>query len=233
MKGILEPMKHKIIIVYLDNIMIQSLTLVEHVVHVREVLTLLTEHGPKAKCVKCTWACQKVDFCGFDIGKDGTHAQEHKTHAVMDLPQPEHSKDVRGFLGLTSFYRKFIEHHAHIAMPLYAIGTPLKGRGDVGRWRGELRKIKRTPLAWDRERQHALDTFRTALCNAPVLAVPDPNAKYCLHVNGCQDALGAVLSQVQNKAEMVLGYFNSKLHDAEMQFPAYDRELFGIQDAIL
>ena len=133
MNGILEPMKHKIIIVYLDNIMIQSLTLVEHVVHVREVLTLLTEHGLKAKRVKCTWACQKVDFYGFDIGKDGTHAQEHKTHAVMDLPQPEHSKDVRGFLGLTSYYRKFIEHHAHIAMPLYPIGTPLKGRRDIGR----------------------------------------------------------------------------------------------------
>ena len=103
--------------------------LAEHVVHVREVLTLLTEHGLKAKRAKCAWACQKVDFCGFDIDKDGIHAQEHKTCAVMDWPQPENSKDVRGFLGLTSYHRKFIEHYAHIAMPLYAIGTPPKGRG--------------------------------------------------------------------------------------------------------
>jgi hypothetical protein len=118
MNSILQPMKYKFIVVYLDNIMIHSCTLAEHIVHVREVLTLLTEHGLKAKRAKCTCACQKVDFCGFDIDKDGIHAQEHKTCAVMDWPQPENSKDIRGFLGLTSYYRKFIAHYAYIAMPL-------------------------------------------------------------------------------------------------------------------
>jgi len=110
MNGILEPMKRKFILIYLDDIMIHSHTLAEHVVHVREVLTLLTEHGLKAEHAKCAWACLKVDFCGFDIDKDSIHAQEHKTRAVMDWPRPENSKDVKGFLGLTSYYRKFIEH---------------------------------------------------------------------------------------------------------------------------
>ena len=233
MNGILEPMKRKFIVVYLDNIMIHSCTLAEHIVHVREVLTLLTEHGLKAKRAKCAWACQKVDFCGFDIDKDGIHAQEHKTRAVMDWPQPENSKDVRGFLGLTSYYRKFIEHYAHIAMPLYAIGTPPKGKGDVGRRRGEPRRVRHTPFAWDRECQHAFDTLKKALCNAPVLALPDPEAKYCLHVDASQYALGAVLSQVQDKTEKVLGYFSRKLHDAETRYPAYDREPLGIRDAML
>ena len=124
MNDILELIKCEFIVVYLDDIMIHSCTLAEHVVHIREVLTLLTEHGLKAKRAKCTWTCQKVDFCSFDIEKDGIHAQEYKTRAVMDWPQAENSKDVRGFLGLTSYYRKFTEHYAHIAMPLYAIGTP-------------------------------------------------------------------------------------------------------------
>jgi hypothetical protein len=84
MNGMLEPMKRKIIVVYLDDIKIHSRTLAEHVIHVREVLTIRTEHGLKAKHGKCAWACQKVDFCGFDINKDGIHAQEHKTRAVMD-----------------------------------------------------------------------------------------------------------------------------------------------------
>jgi len=144
-------MKCKFIAVYLDHIMIQSHILAEHVVRVREVLTLLTEHGLKAKCAKCSWACHKVNFCGFDIDNDGIHAQEHKTHVVMDWPQPENSKDVRGFLSLTSYYTKFIEHYAHIAMPLYAIDTPPKGTGDIGRRCREPRKVKRTPFAWDRE----------------------------------------------------------------------------------
>jgi transposase InsO family protein len=226
-------MKRKFIVVYLDDIMIHSRTLAEHVLHVREVLNLLAEHGLKAKRAKCAWARQKVDFCGFDIDKDGIHAQEHKTRAVMDWPQPENSKDVRGFLGLTSYYRKFIEHYAHIAMPLYTICTPPKGKGDVGRRRGEPKKVFRTPFAWDKECQHAFDTLKKALCNAPVLALPDPKAKYCLHVDASQYALGAVLSQVQGKAEKVLGYFSRKLHDAETRYPTYDRELLGIQDAVL
>jgi len=213
--------------------MIHSRTLVEHVVHVHEELTLIPEHGLKAKCAKFAWACQKVEFCSFDGDKDSIHAQEHKTRAVMDWPQPENSKDVRGFLGLTSYYRKFIEHYAHIAMPLYAIGTPPKGNGDVGRQRGEPRKGKRTPFACDRECQHAFDTLNKALCNAPVLALLDPKAKYCLHVDASQYALGAVLSQMQNKAEKVLGYFSRKLHDAAIRYPAYNRELLGIKDTIL
>jgi len=202
--------------------MIHSRTLPEHVVHVREVLFLLTEHGLKAKRVKCVWACQKVNLCGLDIDKDGIHAQEHKTRAVIDWPQPENSKDVKGFLGLTSYYRRFIQRYAHIAMPLYAIGTPLNGNGDVGRRRGELRKVKRTRFARDRECEHAFDTLKNALCNVPVLALRDPKAKYCLHVDASQYPLGAVLSQMQDKAERVMGYFSRELHDAETRYPAYD-----------
>jgi len=85
--------------------MIHSYTLAQYVVHVREVLTLPTEHGLKAKHAQCAGACQKVDFCGLDIDNDTIHAQEHKTRAVMDWLQPGNSKDVRGFLGLTSYYR--------------------------------------------------------------------------------------------------------------------------------
>jgi hypothetical protein len=102
-------------------------------VHVHEVLTLLTAHGLKDKRAKYAWAGQKVDFCGSEIDKDRIHAKEHKARAVLDCPQPNNSKDVRGFLVLTSYYSEFIEHYAYIAMPLYAIGTPPKRKWDIGR----------------------------------------------------------------------------------------------------
>ena len=124
---------------YLDDIIFHRYSLAEHVVHVREVLTSLSERGPKAKCGPCAWVYQKVDISGIDIDKDCINAQEHKTNAVMDWPQPENSKDVRGFMGLTSYCRKFFEHYAHIAMRLYAIGNPAIGQGNVGRQRGEPR----------------------------------------------------------------------------------------------
>jgi len=75
--GILEPMKWKLIVMYLDDSMITSCTLADHVVHVREVLTLLTKRGLKAKRANSAWVCQNVDFGGFEIEKDGIHAQEH------------------------------------------------------------------------------------------------------------------------------------------------------------
>jgi len=151
----------------------------------------------------------------------------------MDWPQPENSQDVRGFLGSTSYYGTFFEHYAHIAMPFYAIGTPPKGKGDFGRPRGELRKVKRTQFGWERECQHAFDTLNKALCNPPGLALPDHEAKYCLHVDARQYVFGAVLSQVQDKAEKVQGYFSCNLHNPEMRYPTYDRELLGIRDTII
>jgi len=199
MNGMLEPMKCKFIVVYLVDILIHSDTLAEHIVHVREVRTLLTEHGFNAKCAQCAWSCHNVDCCGLDIDKDSIHAQEHKTRAVMYWPLPENSKDVRGFLVLTCCDRKFIQDYAHIAMPLCAIGTPTKGQGDLVRRRGEPRRVRHTPFAWDRECQHAFDTVKKALCNAPVLAPPDSEAIYCSHGDASQYEVGAVLSQVQNK----------------------------------
>jgi hypothetical protein len=176
---------------------------------------------------------QKLDFCGFDIDKDGINTQEYKTHVVMDWPQPENSKDVRGFLGLTSYYRKFITHYTDNAMPLYTIVTPPKRKWNVGRPCGDTRKIKRTPFTWDRECKHAFDTLKKVLYNAPVFALPDPKAKCCLHVNANQYTLGRFLFQMKDIAEKVVGYFRCKLHDAEARYPLYDKEPFGIGDSIL
>jgi len=157
--------------------MIHSGTLLEPIIHAREVLTLPTDHGLKAKCATCTWACHKVDICGFDIEKDSIHDQEHKTHVVMDWPQPENSKDFRGFQGLTSSYRKFIEHYPHIAMPVYAIGTPPKVKEDIGWPRAEPRKVKGTPLASVRECQHAFNTLKkhSAMLHSWLYQTQKPN----------------------------------------------------------
>jgi len=97
-------------------------------------------------------------------------------------------------------------------MPLYPIGTAPKEKQDVGQQRGEARKVKHTPFAWDRECQHAFDALKEALCNAPVLSLPGLEAKYCLHVEASQYALGTVLYQMQDKAEKVLGSVRCQLH---------------------
>ena len=103
----------------------------------------------------------------------------------------------------------------------------------MGRRRGEPRSVRHTPFAWDRECQNAFDKLKKALYIAPVLTLPDPEAKYCMYVDASQYALDAVLSQVQEMTEKVLGYFSRKLHNAETRYPAYNRELLGIRDTML
>jgi len=100
-------------VVYLVHHMIHSRTRTEHVVHVFIVPASLTAHGLKAKHPKWSSACQRVNFSHVEIEEYGIQPNEQKTPTVMDWPHPENSKDVRGFLRLTSFYRKFIEHYTH------------------------------------------------------------------------------------------------------------------------
>jgi hypothetical protein len=208
MNCILEQMICKFIILYHYDIKIYSHTLAEYVVHVHEVHTLLMRNGLKAKLVKCACACQKVHFCCSDIDRGSIYAQEHKTRMVMDWPPPEKIKNVRVSLGLTSYYRKLIEHYFHTAIRFNFIGTPLKREGDV-EWRcEELRNFKRTPFAWERECWPYFDLLQNAHSITLVMAVPDPEAEYCLHVDACQHALGAGLSQIEDKPKKVLGNYS-------------------------
>jgi len=112
MNSILESMKGKSIIKFLDGILIHSHTLTEHIVHIWEVLNLRTLHCFEAKHVKCSWACQKVDFYICNTDKDGIYNQHYKTCSLMVWPLPENCKDVRGFLQLISYYSKFVKNNA-------------------------------------------------------------------------------------------------------------------------
>jgi hypothetical protein len=82
---------------------------------------------------KCSLSCRKENYCGFAIDKNCINAQKHKTRAVIDWPQPENCKDIRGFQSLTSYLGKFNNHYAPIAMPLYANGTTPNKKEDVVR----------------------------------------------------------------------------------------------------
>jgi hypothetical protein len=100
--GILQPMTFKFNVVYQNHIVIHIHTVAQHVIHVLDVLPLLTVYGLKAKYSKCTWTCQIVDYESFAIDQADIITQEHKPYAVMDCVHPEYSAHVRGFLSLTS-----------------------------------------------------------------------------------------------------------------------------------
>jgi hypothetical protein len=232
MDGLLTPEMRRFVAIYLDDVLVHSRDLAQHVSHVRTVLTTLLSHGLRVKQSKCEWAQEQVEFCGFTISGDGIHTQEHKTAAVRDWPQPQNEKEVRGFLGLTSYYRKFIEHYAHMALPLYEMSRTSPAKQAGGK-RGEPSKVAYRPFKWTDDCAGAFAALKRAICTAPVLAFPTKDDPYLLHTDASKYAVGAVLSQRQRDGIKVIGYYSGKLHDPETRYPTYDRELLAIRDAVV
>lgn len=217
-----HPEMRRYVVVYLDDILIYSKNEEEHENHVRSVLQLMREEGLKLKASKCSFKQEALEFVGFWLDKEGLHTEAQKVQAVLDWPRPECGKDVLGFLGLTGFYRKFIEKYAHIAIPLYLVS-----------------QLKRKNFEWNESCEKAFLALKSRLATAPVLALPTEDGEWIVRSDASIQALGAVLIQRQwNKArdakeERVIAYYSRKLSGAESRYPTYDRELLAIRESIL
>jgi hypothetical protein len=175
----------------------------EHIDHLRTVLQLLQKAGLKLKQSKCEWFRNRIEFCGFQINQEGLLTSESKMEAVAKWPWPEHSKEVWGFLGLMGYYRKFICHYAHVALPLYRMCRLDKTVKTGGR-RGEprLKDVGSVHFARTGEAEEAFQTLKDAICKAPVLAFPEEGGEYVLHSDASKYAVGAVLSQKRKNGEI-------------------------------
>jgi len=212
--------KYKFTAIYLDDILIFSQNESEHIDHIKAVLGSLREAGLKAKASKCFFGVEKVEFIGFEISKNGLNMDAEKTKAIREWPRPRTISDVRTFLGLAGFYRKFIPKFAHTALALY-----------------DLCNENPKDFFWHTRHDSAFRTLKEKLVSHPILALPEKeNRKFILQTDASGFALGGTLRQVQKTAqgprEKVIAYYSRKLHDAETRYPTYDRELLAIRDAI-
>jgi hypothetical protein len=166
----------------------------------------------------------EVNFVGFRVDGKGIHVDEEKTKAIKDWPIPKRPRDVRGFLGLVGFYRRFIHRFAHIALPLYKL-TNRKNNKTF------------TIFEWTEACQSAFNQLRDALISAHILTSPDGGRKFSMRTDASKFALGAVLVQLQKDktgkiVERVIAYYSRRLTAPERNYPAYDRELLAILEAL-
>ena len=210
MDYVLGDTKGKFVMVYLDDVIIYSKTFEEHLVHLEEVLNRIRDANLRLKAEKCFFTANELQFLGHVVGKDRVKPDPEKVDKIANYPYPTNLRDLRGALGLFSYYRRFIKDFSQIADPLYQL---LK---------------KDTPYLWTEQQQKAFDVLRKKLTEAPVVRYPDEDKPFFLYTDASDTGLGAVLSQKDGKEEYVIAYASRTLSPAERNYAITEKECLAI-----
>ena len=210
MERVLRGLQWKRCLVYLDDIIIFGNGFERTIENLQAVLDRLREAGLTCSPKKCELFQKKVSFLGHVVSASGVECDPTKITAVSTWPVPENLKEVRGFLGLAGYYRRFIPHFSAHSAPLV-----------------ELTKADR-PFVWGQPQQQAFDTLKRLLCSPPVLAYPTREDVYVLDTDASDYGIGAVLSQLQNGEERVIAYGSKVLNEAQRHYCTTRKELYAV-----
>ena len=210
MERVLQGLHWSTCLVYLDDCIILGQDFTSHLANLKEVLQRVREAGLKLKPSKCQLFKKQFTYLGHVISSAGVLPDPSNISKVAALSRPRTATQVRSFLGLASFYRRFIPAFSKVAAPLTNLTQ------------------KRAQFVWTDECESAFNALKQALVQPPILAYPDFSAKFLLATDASQDAIGAVLSQIHEGKERVVAYYSQKLTSTQQKWSTYDRELWAI-----
>lgn len=209
MNDLFSPFLLKFVLVFFDDILIFSNSFTDHLEHLALVLRTLHEGQFFLKESKCAFAQHSIEYLGHIVSIQGVAAEPSKIQAMLDWPLPTSLKSLRGFLGLTGFYRRFIKNYALIAASL----TKLLRKGN---------------FYWNQDAQAAFDLLKQAMIQAPILALPNFGLPFILETDAFGTGMGAVLMQQDHP----LAYFSKQFCPKFLCSSTYIRELHAITAAI-
>ena len=201
-------------LVYLDDIIIFGKTLESHTENLNAVFERIRDAGLKLRPDKCSFLKTEVEFLGHIISINGIKPDPRNIEKVKECRTPTTPREIKSFLGLASYYRKFVEGFSKIAHPMI-----------------ELTK-ESVPFVWTEDAELAFQTLKTRLTNPPILAYPDPDTEFLLFTDASEFGIGAVLGQIQNKKEVVIAYSSRHLNEAELKYSTVEKECLALIDAI-
>ena len=206
----LRGLLNKYCFVYLDDIIIFGSTIQQHNENLAIVLQRLKELGLKIQPDKCEFLKPELEYLGHVITHEGIKPNPKKISAVKDFKIPKTPTDVKSFLGLAGYYRKFIKNFSKLAKPLT-----------------DLTK-KDNPFRWTETQQTSLDTLKEKLCSAPVLAYPDYTKTFTLTTDASNEGISAILSQDGHPC----CYISRTLNPPEKNYSTTEKELLVIVWAV-
>jgi len=201
--------------VYLDDVLVVGQTFEEHLSNLREVFGRLKEAGLKLKPSKCHLAKSQVAYLGYVVSRQGITADPSKVAAVREFPIPKSVRELRSFLGLASYYRRFIPGFSRIAGPLFALTH------------------KGSEFIWSTECENVFKQLKSLLTDAPLLVFPDFEKEFILEIDASGQGLGAVLVQEQdNGTTAPIAYASRTLQRHERNYGVTELEALGVVWAV-
>ena len=197
-------------LVYLDDIILFSQDFDSHMQRLQEIFSPLRAANLKLHAKKCHFFQQRVDFLGHVLSKSGVQVQPDKVKVVQNWPVPRNVTEVRSFIGLCSYYRRFIPRFADIAGPLHMLTR------------------KNARFNWGPAEHEAFCKIKERLISAPILGMPCDEGTYYLDTDASDRGIGAVLSQEQNGQEVVIAYASRTLSRPERNYDVTRRELLAV-----
>jgi hypothetical protein len=197
------------VLVFFDDILVYSFDRLQHYKHLQTVFELLATNQFFAKPSKCTFAADSISYLGHVISSKGVEAEPDKLQAIQSWPTPSSMTTLRGFLGLTGYYRRFVRNYASIASPLTDI-------------------LKKPSFIWNEEAAMAFTALKEAMVSLITLTLPNFSRPFDVTTDASNVAIGAVLSQ----GDRPIAFFSKKMCPRMQAASAYVRELFAITESV-
>ena len=195
---------------YLDDVIIFAKDFETLITRLDSTFKRMLEMGLKLNVSKCHFAQRKIKFLGHYVSEKGIEVNPENIAAIKRMNPPRSTKEVRQFIGMCSFYRKYIHNFSKIASPLTALQS------------------KKVPFSWNNECQQAFEELKNRLSNTPVLTKVDLAKEFELHTDASPDHVGAVLMQLEKDGYKPLGYFSKKLNKCEKKYSVTDKEALAV-----
>ena len=199
---------------YLDDLIVHGRTFSDMVENLRDVLRKLESAGLKLNPRKCNLFQRQVSYLGHTVNAKGVSTDPEKVAVVRKWPQPQNKKQVRSFLGLSSYYRRFIPAFADIARPLHELTE------------------ERSSFVWTKRCQDSFEELKKRLTSAPILALPKHGDDFILDTDASDEGVGAVLSQLIDGQERVVAYYSQALSKPERNYCVTRKELLAVIKSI-